>query len=125
MKKLDKNISELFQTKTNWKTIHKVLYKLAKGNEKIINGNGVSITTRPNLDAAKLLLEYSFGKPSAQDAEQVDTKDAMKDFSEFVKSVNTPKRSVNADGLLTDNLNTDGSTVGSTDAEKVLNINQN
>jgi hypothetical protein len=103
------SVKNYFTENTDWSVIHKTLFKLAKGGQFIVNGNtGKKYKAQPSLDAIKILLEYSFGKPTQAVTTDDNTADAMKAFTDFVKGVNTPT-AINTDGQLVSN-STDSNT---------------
>lgn len=101
------NISELRKLlieELDIKKFVRSLIKMALGGKKLKNGNGVSYKALPNLDASKLILQYLYGPPVAEQSE-INTN--LSKISEVLSELMLPKKqTISADGRLVDNMST-------------------
>jgi hypothetical protein len=83
---------ELLKKKTNWKKVCKLLNKLAFGGFPYKNYNGVETIAQPNLEAVRLLVYLTWGKPTDFLDDNVDAKKSLEDFNKIAADILLPKR---------------------------------
>lgn len=100
------SIKQYIRDNTPWEKILKALLDLSLGGKKIKNANGITYRTRPDLNAIKLLLEYSYGKPDILQTLDTSAADTLTEFNKIAKEVLLPAQkplssnAVNSEGQL-------------------------
>lgn len=88
------NIRDAIRARVQFRKVIDTLYKKALGGQPKINGNGVEIFSEPDLDAAKLLLEYAYGKPTQFAVLDEDLSTQLAAISSELRELVLPKGNV-------------------------------
>ncbi len=106
-KKTPHDISRFFRDRADWKQISQTLNTLAVGGLEYVNGNGQKVITQPSIEAIKLILMFSYGRPGEiAPGSDVDWDAQLKAFAELMKE-RTMKPFPRMDDIQDDANNTD------------------
>ena len=86
------SVQSYVRTNTDWKVVLEQLKKMAFGGYEFTNYNGIKTIAEPSVEAMRMLMLYAWGRPGevSPDDSSDKTIQAMKQFSDFVASVNKP-----------------------------------
>ena len=103
----------------NFKKLARMIYKEAVGGYTFINGNGQTVTARPDLNWMKLYLEYAdlFSKET-----DIASEELMKRVGNLLTKTNNTVKTTNTTGIVAPTLAPDNNQL--TDSSKVIHLHQ-
>ena len=87
---MPKSLRALLRERVDWDKFVTTLQDMAFGGKQVMNYNGQLITSQPNLDALRMLAEYSWGRPAVEGAEEQT--EALNKVSAALTNLYLPKK---------------------------------
>lgn len=80
------NFKEYLKKSANWELVVKALTQLAFGGIETTNYNGQKIVTQPNMEAMKMLFQYSWGRPTEIAVQDTDISSISAKLAEIIQN---------------------------------------
>lgn len=80
------NFRDYLKKSANWELVVKALTQLAFGGVETTNYNGQKIVTQPSIEAMKMIMQYSWGRPTEISEADYDYSDLSAKLADVIKN---------------------------------------